>query len=57
MLKHNKITEPPSSDQLEGLRSAYKADPENVETASKLAQLYADKGWFNEAMEVYTGNH
>jgi cytochrome c-type biogenesis protein CcmH/NrfG len=55
MLKQNKTTEPPLSDQLEGLRSSYKTDPENVETASKLAQLYADKGWFNEAMDVYTG--
>jgi tetratricopeptide (TPR) repeat protein len=53
MLKQQKTVEPPLSDQLEGLRSAYKADPENVEAASKLAQLYADKGWFNEAMEVY----
>jgi tetratricopeptide (TPR) repeat protein len=41
------------SDPLEALRQAYGADPQNVETAGKLAQLYADNGWFNEAIEVY----
>jgi tetratricopeptide (TPR) repeat protein len=47
-------SEPSLGDQLESLRSAYKADPGNVGNASKLAQLYADKGWLNEALEIYT---
>jgi tetratricopeptide (TPR) repeat protein len=46
--------QPPSADQLESLRNAYKADPGNIGNASKLAQLYADKGWLNEAREVYS---
>ncbi len=43
----------PPGDPLETLRQAYSNDPENVETASRLAQLYSDRGWYNEAIEVY----
>jgi tetratricopeptide (TPR) repeat protein len=44
--------EPPLGD-LEGLRSAHASDPNDTQIAAKLAQLYADKGWLNEAMELY----
>ena len=45
--------EPALADQLESLRAAYKNDPDSVGNASKLAQLYVDKGWLNEAKEIY----
>ena len=44
--------EPPLGD-VERLRSAHAADPNDTQTAAKLAQLYADKDWLNEAMELY----
>jgi tetratricopeptide (TPR) repeat protein len=42
-----------SLDGLEDLRIAHAAHPENMDTAAKLAQIYADKGWLNEAIELY----
>jgi tetratricopeptide (TPR) repeat protein len=53
MNSHKKSDGPRRDDSLEGLRRANSADPTNKETASRLAQLYCDKGWFNEALEVY----
>jgi tetratricopeptide (TPR) repeat protein len=50
---HTPDDETRRADLLETLRQAYSADPGDLETASKLAQLYTDKGWFNEAIEVY----
>jgi len=49
----SKEPDSPAGDQLESLRIAHAAHPENKGTSSKLAQLYADKGWFNEAIEIY----
>ncbi|HAJ80666.1 MAG TPA: hypothetical protein DCO75_12955 [Fibrobacteres bacterium] len=43
----------PISDQLDILRLSYAAHPENKETATRLAQVYSDKGWLNEAIEIY----
>jgi tetratricopeptide (TPR) repeat protein len=40
-------------DPIDTLRRVFTADPGNLEIASRLAQLYADKGWYNEAIEVY----
>jgi len=39
--------------ELESLRDSYRADPSNRDTAAKLAQLYTDMGWFNEACDIY----
>ena len=41
------------NEELEGLREAYKADPKNKDTATRLAQLYTDLGWLNEAISIY----
>jgi tetratricopeptide (TPR) repeat protein len=38
---------------LDSLRAGYEADPENQVVAAKLAEHYADLGWYNEALEVY----
>jgi tetratricopeptide (TPR) repeat protein len=38
---------------LEELRSAYKAAPGDVQAASRLAEHYADLGWYNEALDIY----
>jgi tetratricopeptide (TPR) repeat protein len=53
-MKQQKTQSPQTDDELlESLREAYSAAPGNKETASRLAQLYADKGWLNEAIEIY----
>ena len=41
------------NEELEELRKAYKADPKNKDTATRLAQLYTDLGWLNEAISIY----
>lgn len=38
---------------LEELRAGYEADPESQQAAARLAEHYADLGWYNEALEVY----
>ena len=38
---------------LETLRAGYEADPESQQAAARLAEHYADLGWYNEALEVY----
>jgi tetratricopeptide (TPR) repeat protein len=38
---------------LEMLRAGYEADPESQLAAARLAEHYADRGWYNEALEVY----
>jgi Flp pilus assembly protein TadD len=40
-------------DAIEDLRRAFAADPSDKEAACKLAQLYSDKGWLNEAIEIF----
>jgi tetratricopeptide (TPR) repeat protein len=40
-------------NDVESLRKVFSAEPDNIEVALKLAQIYADKGWFNEAIEIY----
>ena len=55
MLKSAELNDNDASlnGQLDDLRIARAAHPENADIAAKLAQLYADKGWFNEAIEIY----
>ena len=38
---------------LDQLRADYEAHPEESHTAARLAEHYADLGWFNEALDVY----
>ncbi|MBN1127462.1 MAG: tetratricopeptide repeat protein [Chitinispirillaceae bacterium] len=38
---------------LETLRSNYQSDPDDMQTAARLAEHYADLGWYNEALAVY----
>jgi tetratricopeptide (TPR) repeat protein len=38
---------------LEELRAAFESDPQNLDKAMQLAQMYCDLGWFNEAIEFY----
>ncbi len=42
-----------NNDKLENLRRAYKADPNDKDAATDLAQLYTDLGWLNEAIIIY----
>ena len=44
---------PRPDDAIEELRRAFAADPSDKQTACKLAQLYCDKGWLNEAIAIY----
>ena len=39
--------------ELDVLREEYKLDKYNLELAPRLAQVYADKGWLNEAIKIY----
>jgi tetratricopeptide (TPR) repeat protein len=39
---------------LQQLQDAYHKDPTDKEVALELAQCYCDKGWYNEAIEIYT---
>jgi tetratricopeptide (TPR) repeat protein len=50
---HDNCKENSSDDTLESLRTALLSQPDNSEIALRLAQIYTDKGWFNEAIEVY----
>lgn len=38
---------------IESLRAAYEAHPHDVEAAARLAEYFADRGWYNEALEIY----
>ena len=38
---------------LDTLREAYEAEPENTEAVIRLAQHYSDRGWLNEAIEIF----
>lgn len=38
---------------VEELRAAFEADPQNLNKAMQLAQLYCDLGWYNEALDFY----
>lgn len=40
-------------EELEKLRESYRADPKNKDTAIRLAELYIDRGWLNEGIEIY----
>ena len=47
------MTEENKNGELESLREAYKANPDDKDTASRLAQMYTDLGWLNEAITIY----
>jgi tetratricopeptide (TPR) repeat protein len=38
---------------LEQLRSEFESDPQNLNKAIQLAQLYCDLGWYNEAIDFF----
>ncbi|MGD9200798.1 MAG: tetratricopeptide repeat protein [Chitinispirillia bacterium] len=40
-------------NEMDVLREEYKLDKYNLEIAPRLAQIYADKGWLNESIEIY----
>ena len=42
-----------NTQQLESLRAAVEADPDDLQSALRLAQLYADLGWHNQALDFY----
>ncbi|MFW5775331.1 MAG: tetratricopeptide repeat protein, partial [Chitinivibrionales bacterium] len=44
---------PLDKQQLETLREAYQQNPQIRDNGMKLAQYYADLGWYNEAIELY----
>ncbi len=44
---------PIDKQQLESLRNAYDQAPDDRDNGVKLAQYYADLGWYNEAIELY----
>lgn len=44
---------PHDADRLDSLRDAYEADPDNIAHATELAQYYADRGWYNQAIDIY----
>ena len=39
--------------QLESLQQSYTADPTDKDTALALAQQYSDRGWYNQAADIY----
>ena len=47
------MTEENKNQELENLREAYKANPEDKDAGTRLAQHYADLGWLNEAITIY----
>lgn len=49
------MSEENKNQELESLREAYKANPEDKDAATSLAQLYTDLGWLNEAITIYKG--
>ncbi len=44
---------PEKNDELEQLREAFRADPHNRDTASRLAEMYTDLGWLNKSIQIY----
>jgi len=44
---------PEKNDELEQLREAFRADPQNRDTASRLAEMYTDLGWLNKSIQIY----
>jgi tetratricopeptide (TPR) repeat protein len=44
-----------ADEKLGFLRSAFADNPGDLDAGSRLAQRYADLGWYNEAIEVYRG--
>ncbi|MBN2035162.1 MAG: tetratricopeptide repeat protein [Chitinispirillaceae bacterium] len=54
MTEHVEPTNPAGdASLLEELRSVYKAAPGDAQAASRLAEHYADLGWYNEALDIY----
>lgn len=47
------MTEENKNEELESLREAYKENPDDKDTATRLAQMYTDLGWLNEAIAIY----
>jgi tetratricopeptide (TPR) repeat protein len=43
----------PADETLLALRKAFADAPQNGEAGARLAQYYADRGWLNEALDVY----
>jgi tetratricopeptide (TPR) repeat protein len=48
-------TQHPVDEKLSLLRSTFAENPGDLDAGSRLAQRYADLGWYNEAIEVYRG--
>ncbi|MFW6254631.1 MAG: tetratricopeptide repeat protein [Chitinivibrionales bacterium] len=44
---------PLDKQQLEELRDAWRQNPDDRDSGVRLAQYYADLGWYNEAIELY----
>jgi len=42
-----------NKEAVDELRLAFEADPQNLNKAIQLAQLYCDLGWYNEALEFF----
>ena len=42
-----------SPEQLDELKKAFEADPQNIHNTVRLAQYYCDIGWFNESLKMF----
>ena len=47
------MNERENGDKLDELRRLHEADPSDTAVATRLAQLYVDMGWYNEAADLY----